>query len=165
MYDLRPGKEEFESVNGVFFPWRYKYTIIQKREGRYNYCTRYTHKKEEREKADHSNIASLAQRSNSKSLRRLNDPRPGLVHRMRIPSGSRRLRLPLRIFLHLVLSIVLSVFTLLLGRDLFLMMMLLLIRSLLVGPWRSGPRVIRGGLPLCGRGSLTIKVVLSGCLI
>ena len=31
MYDLRPGKEEFESVNGVFFPWRYKYTNTETR--------------------------------------------------------------------------------------------------------------------------------------
>ena len=163
MYDLRPGEEEFGRVNGVFFLWRYKYTIIQKREGRSNYRTRYTHKKK-REKADHSNIASLVQRSKSKFLRRLNDPRPGLVRRMRIPSWFRRLRLPLHVFLHPVLSIVLPLLTLLLGRVLFLTMMLLLMRPLLVGRWRSGPRVIRGGLPLCGRGSLTKKVVLSGCL-
>ena len=132
--------------------------------GRPNYRTRYTQKKKRKEKEDHPNIASLVQRSKYKSLRRLNNPRPYLVRRMRIPSGYRRLRLPLCIFLHLALSIVLSLLPLLLRRVLFLTMMLLLMRPLLVGPWRSGPRVIRGGLPLCGRGSLTIKVVLLGCL-
>jgi hypothetical protein len=149
MYDLRPGKEEFGSVIGVLFLWRYKYTIIQKRERRCNYRTQ---KKKKREGGP------LQRRSKSKSLRRLNDPRPGLVRRMRIPSGSRRLRFPLRIFLHLALSIVLSVPTLLLGRVLFLMMMLLLMRHLLVASWSSGPRVIRGGLPLRGRGSFTVRL-------
>lgn len=126
---------------------------VQKREGRCNYWTQDIQRRRKRERR-RTSPTSLVQRSKSKSLRRLNDPRPGLVRRMRIPSGSRRLRLPLRIFLHLALSIVLSVLPLLLGRVLFLMMLLLLMRSLLVAPWSSGPRVIRGGLPLCGRGSL-----------
>jgi len=115
----------------------------------------YTEQERERRR---TTPTSLVQRSKSKSLRRLNDPRPGLVRRIRIPGGSRRLRLPLRIFLHLALSIVLSVLTLLLGRVLFLVMLLLLMRPLLVAPWSSGPRVIRGGLPLCGRGRLTVRL-------